>query len=249
MISTTELTGVQLEQLEALLADTTPGGGSYRPPVAHNPEIVAQLVDAGLVHQYTDTLFDTYEVTVAGRQVVQDHAMDEAGGEAFLREADPAQLRETIRKLKAVFNDLTDPVLRERTLTDIETVQDALDARTEEQCESTGRHRAVPVDDRPTEVLARVEERTVPMVRTGVLDVPDQDSAERLLAAIRGSDTGADVYDEFVAEQTAAWDALEADLADERNWLRRNLTPRRKLVLTVVATVVVTWFAAWLVMG
>jgi hypothetical protein len=261
MISITDLTGTQLVQLEALLADTTLGGGVYRPPVATDREVLLELVEAELVRNLSDGVFsDVYELTGAGKAIVVDRAMDAADSEAFLRYASSYELRETIRRLKAVFNDFVEVELRERTLMDIEACQNRLDDLAEGQSESTGRHRLVPVDDRPTQVIPPVQEQTAPMAIAGTLpgvpvilrEEPDHlgpDGAERLLAAIKGNDTGQDVYDELAAEQTVEWAALEADLGDERGWLRRNLTPRRKFVLSIVAAVVVTWFVAWLVMA
>lgn len=258
MISTTDLTGYQLLQLDALLADTTPGGGVYRPPVAVDDEALRELVDAGLAYRLQDVLFDHYEVTDAGRAIVVERARDAADTEVFALYATDDELRAAIEALKVVFNDLTDPLLRERALLDIEACQNALDDRAdraEGRSESTGRHRLVPVDDRPTEVLPPVQEQTAPMAIAGTLpgvpvtEVLAREYGEKLLAAIKDETTTDDVFDELVAEQTAEWDALEADLGDERGWLRRNLTPRRKFVLSIVAAVVVTWFAAWLVMA
>lgn len=264
MISTTDLTGTQLVQLEALLADTTPGGGVFRPPVAVDDEALRVLVDAGLAYRLQDVLFDHYEVTDAGRAIVVERARDAADTEVFALYATDDELRAAIEALKVVFNDLTDPLLRDRALLDIEACQNALDDRddrAEGRSASTGRHRLVPVDDRPTQVIPPVQEQTAPMATLPGVPVilreqPDHldpDSAERMWAALKGNDTGQDVYDELAAETTDEWAALEADLADESSWWQRNVTdrlnPRRKFVLAIVATVVVTWFAAWLVMA
>jgi DNA-binding PadR family transcriptional regulator len=257
MISTTDLTGTQLEQLEALLADTTPGGGVYRPPVGRDTGVLHDLEATGLVRWTKDC---GYEITDAGRAEVVDRAMDAAASEAFVRCASKHELRESIERLKAVFNDLTNVELRERTLTDIEACQDRLDDLAEGQSETTGRHRLVPVDDRPTQVIPPVQEQTAPMAIAGTLpgvpvirreqpDHLDLESAERLFAAIKDADTSDDVFDELAAEQTAEWAALENDLGDDRSWWRRKLTPARVLVLSVVTAVVVTWTAAWLVLG
>jgi hypothetical protein len=254
---TTHLTAAQLEQLDALLADTTPGGGHYRPPVQRDIEVLRDLEHAGLSRFTVDC---GYEITDAGRAVVIDRAMDAADTEAFLRYASNFELRESIRKLKAVVDEYADdPELRERTLRDIEACQDVLDSRTEGRSETSGRHRLVEVDDRPTETLPAVVEQTAFESSSGTLpglpvvepdyEVPDQESAERLLAAIKGADTGEDVYDELAAETTGQWQALQADLGDDRSWWRRTLRPHRVLILSVVAAVVITWGVAWLVMG
>lgn len=290
MISTTDLTGTQLEQLEALLADCTLGGGVYRPPVATDREVLLELVEAELVRNLSDGVFsDVYELTGAGKAIVVDRAMDAAASEAFVRCASKHELRESIERLKAVFNDLTNVELRERTLMDIEACQNRLDDLAEGQSESTGRHRLVPVDDRPTQVippvqdaepmsdreadalafilsgLAEVEqpsestepvqEQTAPMAIAGtlpgvpVVDVLAPEYGEKLLAAIKGELTDDDVFDELVAEQTAEWDALESDLGAEPGWWNRSIVPGGVLVVSVLAAVAVTWFAAWLVMA
>ncbi|WP_086848352.1 hypothetical protein [Amycolatopsis kentuckyensis] len=254
MSLTADLTAEHLAQLEALLADTTPGGGLYRPPVARDINLLGVLSGAGLAVYTSDC---GYEITDAGRAIVVDRAVDAAHTHVFVLYATDDELHAAISALK-VTADTDDTVLRHRALTDLEACQDELDRRVavaelaqrgERRSESTGRHHLVEVDERPTAVIPQVQEQTAPMALTGVLDVPDKDAAERLLAAIKGSDTGQDVYDGFIAETTGGWDALEADLGDDRSWLRRNLTPRRKFVLTIVVTVVATWFAAWLVMG
>jgi len=265
MISTTHLTGDQLAQLDALLADTTPGGGTYRPPVARDPEVMQQLEQAGLVRYVEDISYETYEVTDAGRALVIDRAIDAAHTQVFVLYADDDELRAAIENFKLEAARYLDSEgnthLRERVLADIEACQDELDRRDADgPSESTGRHRAVPADDRPTETIARVELPTeqlpsvgtlpgLPVVESVPLDVVSPDYGEKLWAAIKGADTGEDVYDEFVAETTGEWAALEADLGDDRSWLHRNLTPRRVLALSIVVTVVLTWFAAWLVMG
>lgn len=258
MIATTHLKAEQLEQLEALLADTTAGAGRYRPPVARNIGILWDLGRAGLTRYVEDVNFETYEILDAGKAIVVGRAMDAAAREAFLRCASRHELRETIASLKAVFNDdQVDPALREQTLADIEACQDRLDELADGQSESTGRHRVIPADDRPTQILPPVQEQTAPMPSTSTLpgiavvereqpDEPDQDSAERLLAAIKGADTGDDVYD----EQTAEWAALEADLGEERSWRRRRPFPWYVPVLiATVSTAIGTWSLAWLVMG
>ncbi|RSD21966.1 hypothetical protein [Amycolatopsis eburnea] len=248
---TTDLTADQLEQLAALLADTTPGAASYRPPVARDIEILRGLETAGLSRWTPDC---GYEITAAGRDVVKEHAWDAADGEAFLREAPSAQLRKTIRDLRAFFHGSTDPVLRERALVDVEAIQDELDARADS--ESTGRHRAVPADDRPTEAIDRVELPTEPMPLSGTLpglpvaEVVSPDYGEKLLAAIQDT-PGPDDVAEFLAEQhtAAEWAELEADLGDDDSRWGPPVVPGSVLAVSVVAAIVVTWFAAWLVIG
>ena len=250
MISTEDLTAVQLEQLDALLADTTPGGGVYRPPVATDYEALRELAEDGLVDRVDDVEFGYhYEITEAGREIVIGRAMDAADSEAFVRYATPYELRESIRRLKAVFNDLTDPALRERTLVDIEACQDRLEELVDGRSESTGRHRVVPADDRPTETIAAVGTLPdLPVVERTQPDEPDQQSAMLLLAALKATPTAEELA-QLAAVSTAGWQALEADLADERSWLRRRLRPHRVFILFIVATVVSTWFVAWLVMA
>ena len=250
MISTEDLTAVQLEQLDALLADTTPGGGVYRPPVATDYEALRELAEDGLVDRVDDVEFGYhYEITEAGREIVVGRAMDAADSEAFVRYATSYELRESIRRLKAVFNDLTDPALRERTLADIEACQDRLEELVDGKSESTGRHRVVPADDRPTKMIAAVGKLPgLPVVERTQPDVPDQESAMRMLAALKATPSPPELA-EVAAATTAGWDALAADLGDQRGWLRRNLTPPRVLVLSVLTAVVGTWFVAWLVMA
>ncbi|MFB9687667.1 hypothetical protein [Amycolatopsis plumensis] len=254
---TTHLTAVQLEQLEALLADTTPGGVAYRPPVARDESTLTNLEGLGLVRWTEDCGF---EITDAGREAVVERVRDAADAEAFLFDADADLLQDTIEKLKAAFPTLP-AELRDRALMDIEVCQDVLDSRRaaaeDQTAESTGRHRAVPADDRPTETIARVDLPTEPLALGGTLpEIPvakiltDREGAERLLAAIEDMPSPDDVA-EYLAEPHTAdeWADLEADLADEPGWLRRNLTPPRVLALSVLAAVVSTWFVAWLVMG
>src|SRR3954451_12861455 len=80
MISTTDLTGTQLVQLEALLADTTLGGSRYRPLAARDIEIMQDLecAEPELGRWTADC---GYEVTDAGRAAVVGHAMDAAASE------------------------------------------------------------------------------------------------------------------------------------------------------------------------
>lgn len=204
---TTHLTVDQLAQLEALLADTTSGGGVYRPPVGRDVWVLRDLEHANLCRFTVDC---GYEITEAGRVAVVDHAMEAAESELA-----------------------------------------------EGRSESTGRHHLVPADDRPTEVIPAVEQTVIgsssgtltglPVV-DGPCD-PDKDATVRLIAAIRATPSPAELA-EMAAINTAGWDALEADLGDDdRSWLRRKLRPHRVLILSIVATVVVTWFVAWLVMG
>lgn len=265
MISTTHLTAAQLEQLEALLADTTPGGGPYRPPVVRDVEVLQDLECMGLAVYVEDVSYENYAATDAGRAVVVGRAQELAESEAFLMYASDDELRAAIAALKVEAARYLDSDgnghLRERVLLDIEACQDALDNSVESpmeeltaasghRSESTGRHHVVPADDRPTTVLPSVG--TLPGLPI-VEPHPDQESAERLIAAIKGADTGQDIYDELLAETTGEWAELEAELADESSWWQRTvadrLTPRRTLVLAVVTAVVLTWFVAWLVMG
>jgi len=281
-VTATTLTADQLEQLEALLADTTPGGGAYRPPVARDDNLLGALTYFGLATYTSDC---GYEITDAGKAAVVNRAMDAADTEAFLRYASKYELAETIRRLKAVVPTLVEDEQRERTLQDIEACQDRLDelaatracwapgdqehdhemcndvvAERAERSESTGRHRLVPVDDRPTEVLPAVVEQAefepssgtlpgLPVVESdGTPCDPDEQATIRLIAAIRATPSPAELA-EVAAAQEAGWEALEADLGDERGWWRRNLRPHRVLILSIVATVVVTWGVAWWVMG
>lgn len=210
------LTSVHLLQLEALLADTTPGGGLYRPPVARDVWVLRDLEHAHLCRFTVDC---GYEITDAGREVVVDHAMAVAAA------------------------DLADGV-----------------------SESTGRHRFVPPDDRPTGVLPRVQQQTpvddgfapssgtlpgLPVVESdGIPADPDPDATIRLIAAIRATPDPEELAEMAAAQtETAGWDALAADLGDQRSWLRRKLRPHRAVVLAVVVSVVVTWGIAWLVLG
>jgi hypothetical protein len=251
MISTAHLKADQLTQLEALLADTTPGGGVYRPGVARDVGILWELGQAGLARYVEDVNFETYEITDAGRAIVVDRAMDAASSQAFVSYASNYELRQAIERLKAEAEQLDDD-FREYALIDIEACQDELERRAESRSESTGRHRVVPGDDRPTEVLPAAVEQTAIGSSSGTLDGlpcdPDGQATVRLIAAIRATPTP-DELAELAAIHTAGWQALEADLADERSWWRRNLTPRRVLALSVIASIVGTWFVAWLVMG
>lgn len=259
MISTTDLTAYQLEQLAALLADTTPGGGVYRPPVARDEDVLRQFEDAGLarvslVRGFEDIGYENWEITDAGKAVVVDRAMDAADTEAFLRYASRHELRETIRRLKDVFPTLVEDHLRERTLLDIEACQDRLDDLAEGQSEGTGRHRLVPVDDRPTEVLPAAVEQTAIEKVSGTLpglpvvavqpDVLGSEYYGRLRAAIIATPTEAEI-----AEINATQAALEADLGDDVGWWNRSIVPGGVLVVSLLAAVAITWFAAWLVMG
>lgn len=245
VITVQHLTADQVAQLDALLADTTPGGGVYRPPVAQNIEILGALAHAGLVMYTADC---GYEITDAGCGIVVDRARYAADTEDFLRYADEAHLRKAIRKLKVVFNDLTDVEERQQTLVDIEACQDALDELADGQSESTGRHREVPADDRPTQVLPTTGTPGLPVVESVLGPDPDEEATVRLIAAIRATPTD----DEMAALadiNTASWAALAADLAAEPGRWRRRFTPARVLVLSIVTTVVVTWGVAWLVMA
>lgn len=258
MISTQHLTADQLAQLDALLADTTPGGGLYRPPVARDVWILRDLEHAHLCRFTVDC---GYEITDTGRAAVVERAIDAANTQVFALYATDDELHAAIGALK-VAAETADEVVRERALTDIEACQDELDRRdAEDRSESTGRHRVVPADDRPTEVLPAAVEQTIigsssgtltglPVVESdGTPCDPDEQATIRLLAAIRATPSP-DELAEIAAINTAGWDALEADLGDDdRSWLRRKLRPHRVLILSIVAAVVVTWFVAWLVMG
>jgi hypothetical protein len=261
MISTQHPTAEQLTQLEALLADTTAGGGLYRPSVARDVEVLQQLVQAGLA-LYVEDIGPTYEITDTGREIVIEHAMYAAEGAEFVAYAGDDELQATIEHLKAELPQLGD-TLRQRAMADIEICQDELDRRAEVgiavegRSESSGRHQRVEPDDRPTETIDRVELPTEPLPVIGTLpSIPvaeiltDRDGAERLLAAIQDTPSPDDVAEYLAAPHTAdEWAALAADLGDDEGWLRRNLTPRRVIALSVIASIVVTWFVAWLVMA
>jgi len=250
MISTVHLTGDQLAQLEALLADTTPGGGVYRPPVARDVWVLRDLEHANLCRFTVDC---GYEITDAGRAAVVDRAIDAAHTQVFVLYADDDELRAAIENFKLEAARYLDSEgnthLRERVLADIEACQDELDRRdAEAEAAHYGRHHQVPADDRPTQTMASVGTLPgLPVVEPTEVLAPDY--GEKLLAAIKDGTTPDDVFDELAAEQTAEWAALEAELRDDRSWLRRNLRPHRVLILSIIATGVVTWFVAWLVMG
>lgn len=248
MISTTDLTAAQLLQLDALLAETTTGCVHYRPPVVRDVDVLQDLECAELVRWTHDC---GYEITDAGREIVIEHAMYAAEGAEFVQCAGDDELQATIEHLKAELPRLGD-LLRQRAMADIEICQDELDDRAHRRTEGTGRHRVVPGDDRPTEVLPAAVEQTVIGSSSGTLDNlpcdPDGQATVRLIAAIRATPTP-DELAELAAIHAAGWQALEADLGDERPWWRRNLTPRRVLALSVIASIVVTWFVAWLVMA
>jgi len=254
MISTTDLTGAQLDQLDALLADTTPGGGLYRPPVARDIEVLEDLECGGLARWTPDC---GYEITDDGRDVVISRAKDAAGTEDFIRFATDAELLNSIWALKTEAPVLGDE-LRERALADLEACQDELDRRAEGRSESTGRHRVVPADDRPTAAIPRVEE-TAPLPFTGTLpglpiveraqpDEPDHESAMRLLAALKATPTAEELA-ELAAVSTAGWQALAADLGDEPSWWHRHVTQHAAVLVAVAVTAVATWSVAWLVIG
>jgi len=253
-VITTHLTAEHLAQLDALLADTTPGGGVYRPPVARDINLLSVLADRGLVLYTSDC---GYEITDDGRAIVMDRAVDAANTHVFVLYATDDELHAAIGALK-VAADTADDVVRDRALTDIEACQDELDRRDADgQSESTGRHRAVPPDDRPTETIARVELPTEQLPFVGTLPaipvtkiLDDREGAERLLAAIQDTPSPDDVA-EYLAEPHTAdeWAALAADLGDEPGWWNRSIVPGGVLIVSVFAAVVITWFAAWLVMG
>jgi hypothetical protein len=258
MISTTDLTAVQLLQLDALLADTTPGGGCYRPPVARDVEALRELAEAGLA-LYVEDIGPTYEITDAGREIVIEHAMYAAEGVEFVQHAGDDELRATIEYLKAELPQLGD-LLRERAMADIEVCQDELDRRADGSSEGTGRHRLVPVDDRPTAALPRVEDDTAPLPFTGTLpglpvvveraqhDVPDHESAMRILAALKATPSPAELA-ELAAVSTAGWQALEADLGDESRWWHRRVAPHAAVLVAVAVTAIVTFGFTWLVIA
>jgi hypothetical protein len=127
---TTHLTADQLEQLAALLADTTAGAGVYRPPVARDVEVLRDLEHAGLSRFTVDC---GYEITDAGRAVVVDHVKDIADAQAFVMYAPDEDLRRVDRRAEARSRPLLDgdgnADLRERVLADIEACQNELDRR------------------------------------------------------------------------------------------------------------------------